>query len=1085
MNTPKQFLRRRRPQRFSDSIRVDEPALDRSMLEYHLDTLTSRSQEHDFERFAKALCSREVCPNLLPQTGPTGGGDSKVDSETYPVATPLALAWHAGDSSQEAANARWGFAFSAKKKWRPKLRSDIEKIASTGRGYAKAFFVTNQFVRDKERADIEDDLSKKYELDVRILDRSWVLDRVFAGKNVELAVELLHLDHLRSTSRQLGPHDTQREQQLETIETRIKEAAAQDALGPAAVDLALQAAELSRELEQDRTTTEGLFERAARLARAHGSRHQQLRSEYSRAWTEFWWFEDLGAFADRYGKVAEFALDTLNVYELELLQNLWMLLYAAASDHVGEETLASHTDRLAGALHRLAEEEARPSTGLQARTLLALQQLAKQMPDPSDDVFLEIEQVLAEANGLIGYPFQPLFEILLELAEVLPGHRGLQALIDDLTEIQGDRERDLAVARVLLRRGAQELDDQQPYEAIRKLGRALILLYKNESRHDLVKALYFSASAYEKVGLRWAARGAALNAASLATDELWKYSEVSSVQALCYDRLKWIELQLGRVPGALAWHQASVAVKSALVEQGQDAELLFGGDQAFDGCLGILLLRADLWTLARLKRLPDRLSRLGLDIAPLSLLFALGHVEELPEELRDDDIGSPEDLMALMEQQPAAADLPDHPEFLTQRTTDLISTVLGCEIRIHAATAPPARELAETVVAGLESLLATGMVDDILPRVSRVAIRVRVGDFAEDPFQFEVRSVDGRTTVEIKCAEFNPHTMAPEVQASIQDRLRDLLVRVLIEVFAMKDPEATIEQLVGEDRALHRALRSTGTLVTLGNVLGHDPPYSIDDWIDDTDREYDLLREDPWRPRDRATLSSARSDVLAPDAERLDMQSLSHRQVRFQSLIPIDLWDQAKWIGTAFASSPGTSHAPVMAPVFAVGPPALEIFRFLRNELGREDSESQLRVSILRGINASNPHAYRVVIGSSTENLDPNKVHTSIARMNTMEPATSENLDAFLSAYAASGRFVLAPAHLTESRHEPEFYFAAGVAKQDLTVRWAWEIGRHDPDVVALQPDDVPIIPPDNETAPVLEALDWLRQKFDQNDGQG
>jgi hypothetical protein len=57
------------------------PGLDRSMLEYHLETLTSRSEETVFEKFALRLAQCEICPNLLPHTGPTGGGDSKVDSE--------------------------------------------------------------------------------------------------------------------------------------------------------------------------------------------------------------------------------------------------------------------------------------------------------------------------------------------------------------------------------------------------------------------------------------------------------------------------------------------------------------------------------------------------------------------------------------------------------------------------------------------------------------------------------------------------------------------------------------------------------------------------------------------------------------------------------------------------------------------------------------------------------------------------------------------------------------------------------------------------------------------------------------------
>ena len=124
--SPKAFLKARRPERFSDSVVQEVAELDRSLLEYHLDSLTSRGQETDFERFARRLCEREICPNLLPQTGPTGGGDSKVDFETYPVTDRLALAWYVGVDSG-ASHERWAFAFSAKEDWRPKVRSDVAK----------------------------------------------------------------------------------------------------------------------------------------------------------------------------------------------------------------------------------------------------------------------------------------------------------------------------------------------------------------------------------------------------------------------------------------------------------------------------------------------------------------------------------------------------------------------------------------------------------------------------------------------------------------------------------------------------------------------------------------------------------------------------------------------------------------------------------------------------------------------------------------------------------------------------------------------------------------------------------------------
>jgi hypothetical protein len=131
--SPRRSLRSRRPEQFSDSVTERESVLDRSLLEYHIDSLTSRSQEIDFENFARKLAAKELCPNLLPHTGPTGGGDSKVDTETYPVAESLSFAWYVG-ANGGSANERWGFAFSAKTDWRPKVQSDIAKIAETGRG---------------------------------------------------------------------------------------------------------------------------------------------------------------------------------------------------------------------------------------------------------------------------------------------------------------------------------------------------------------------------------------------------------------------------------------------------------------------------------------------------------------------------------------------------------------------------------------------------------------------------------------------------------------------------------------------------------------------------------------------------------------------------------------------------------------------------------------------------------------------------------------------------------------------------------------------------------------------------------------
>jgi hypothetical protein len=327
--SPRDFLKARRPERFSDSEPVSVPVLDRSLLEYHLSTVTSRSQEADFARFALRLAEREVCPNLLPQTGPTGGGDSKVDTETYPVADGLSLVWYSG-IGREASFERWAFAFSAKKDWRAKVKADVAKIAATGRGYTKAFFITNQFVRDKARAGVEDNLRAKHNIDVRILDRTWILDKVFGDRHEQLAIDALRLSTSIRPQVQKGPLDLQRETELAAADARINAAAETNEVTMATVGDCLLAAELARGLDRARIEIESRYARAERLAKQYGTEHQQLECAYQRAWTAFWWYEDYEVFARLYGEVEHLAKGSRNAYEVECLHNLWMLLSSAS-----------------------------------------------------------------------------------------------------------------------------------------------------------------------------------------------------------------------------------------------------------------------------------------------------------------------------------------------------------------------------------------------------------------------------------------------------------------------------------------------------------------------------------------------------------------------------------------------------------------------------------------------------------------------------------------------------------------------------------------------------------------------------------
>ena len=283
-----------------------------------------------FEILARGLAERRIAPNLLPHTGPTGGGDSKVDSETFPVADILALGWFQG-IGRDAARERWGFAFSAKEDWRPKVKTDIAKLVKTGRGYTKAFFITNQFVRDKERAELADSLSAEHKIEVHIFDRNWILDVVFNDNLQDFVITTLGLPTELRPEILRGPKDTERERRLAEIEKRISTALTDGRVDTRLLRDALRSATTARGLERPRTDIDGRFLRARELAEQLHIRSELLKVVYQWAWTSFFWYEDFKRFATLANEALDLVADTTNAHELAFAATLCGLLRSAVA----------------------------------------------------------------------------------------------------------------------------------------------------------------------------------------------------------------------------------------------------------------------------------------------------------------------------------------------------------------------------------------------------------------------------------------------------------------------------------------------------------------------------------------------------------------------------------------------------------------------------------------------------------------------------------------------------------------------------------------------------------------------------------
>ena len=607
------------PDLFADTEVIRRPMLRREEFEYYLETLTSRKQEYEFEHFCRKLAERELCPNLRVQTGPTGGGDSKVDTETYPVAEIISERYWIG--SPASGSERWAFAFSAKKDWQPKLKSDVRKIRSTNRDYRRIYFMTNQFVRDKLRAELEDALSDETGIALHIVDRNWLVDRVYASdpETINKYLSVLGVeDEERSPMSQPGPRDSTRLQELEAIDKQIADPTYYRETPYQLVEDCLRSAILARGLERSRDEIDARFRRADRIAKRVDYNKQRLRVGYHRAWTAFWWYEDYAEFSAFYDQVEARARSSVTSEDTRRLMNLWMLLPPSVRLQRMEPEVAKvdeRTDTLRALLVDLAEDLERPNNAAIAQTDLVLMRTAEAHHKGHDDVleecWRELRGIVAESDGLVSYPLVHLYKLVSELSKHVDSVT-FDALYRDLATAMGRRRGDGEAGRALVSRGRHKLMQGRPYEAIRWLGEAEGLLATKEYMSDLIETLLLESAAFEFVGLYWASRNKALAATDRAVSESSAKGRMIPATLGALVTLTWCELRLGRITHVIRSIELSDLVAPALPGDSRwhkaYAEQRMHQEYALSG----LLLKLPMSGLGRVAMLPDRLGNMGL-----------------------------------------------------------------------------------------------------------------------------------------------------------------------------------------------------------------------------------------------------------------------------------------------------------------------------------------------------------------------------------------------------------------------------------------------------------------------------------------
>lgn len=1078
----REFMRARRPQLYSDTLHAEVGEMDRRQFEFHLHSLTSRKEETAFENFARVLAEKELCPNLIPQTGPTGGGDSKVDTESYPVAPAIATLWFEGDPS--SAGERWGFAVSAKADWKPKVRSDVAKVVATGRPYTLIYFISNQAIKDKDRAEIEDALTVEHGVQVRILDRSWIVEKVVRHRRWDIVAETLQFELTRKAVSTPGPLDAGRLRELEALDKRI-EAASASAITLEVVEESLQSALLARGLDRPRHEVDGRFDRAERLARKTGSRQRQ-RIWYQKAWTALWWFDDLEEAARIYDLLASEVLPSDWVWDIDDLVNLWVPLKAG---RVADEV---RTIALRVALHRHADDKSRVTSSLWARTQLLLMDLVAGMRAKSDlqPTLVSMRQILGEVRRQIEFPIEPVVRIVRELANVIGESPGYDELLDAVIEIERERNGDRAAGELQLQRGLQKLERKKAYDAIDDLARAQLLLAQENSRDEFIAALCGTGLAYESAGLLYAARANLVSALDRCLYSWFKERAVDHRALPLLKKLAWLELQLGRVPYVLAWVKWFGPIQVALSLNEENTKELEQEVQAIDRVMGILILRTAHEDWALLTRLPDLLSKVGLEMSRAAALFMLGYEDKVRDEYgtADDDLNqfASEWLVA-----PAAQDLPKGPLWHFGTTT-MTAFILGCQVEVVARGGITTALLGESIIGFLEAFYSTAVRSRRLlsPR-ERLVIEVRQAEAAKPPFIHRYVEDDcGETTLIVT----HPVSVAADlVGEGFERQMIELFARVTYELqlgVERKDFEEMFAKYRVQDRAYHVA----HSIISVVNILGDSPAGRAEDWVqDDTLAEFPLVREKAWVPTVVTTAPvaypSERDSTFSadPPPEHLfGADAMLHRDMRVMSPIILPLWDRAKWKGTGVAlpQAPGEVAPPMMALVFENFDAGQKIFRGWRKKVGDVNRDGWLSVTVITGIRRDSPLDYRVVIGISESYMNAstagNRLVARVYRMHDMTPSSSRNLDVLQDHFRRAGFVFLVPVAFNPALSGIEMTrenFELGIKLSHLEFIPTWQVSGTSPLITAMRGITDPVLPPGVTEAPFLKALERLRAR--------
>lgn len=1043
--------------------------LPREQLDYEISQISINQKHDNFENLCRKLAEKLISPNLIPQVGPTGGGDGKTDTETYPVSSFVFDRWYISDNKWNE-NENWAFAISAKTDWKPKVKSDVKKIVETNRGYTKVYFFSNQKISSKNKKETQDQAKADHGIELIILDAEWILEKVYTNNLLNDVIDSLNLSRVYLEEKVIGPNDAERIKALAEIEEKINSTGRFFEVDFQLVEDCLESAIISRSLELPKAEVIGKFERAKRFATKLNSRQLKIRIHYQLAWTLINWYDDYKEFYSEYSEFKFLVHEEPNLSNLEEHYTLFTLITTIsniedAKNQITIDFIKEEEDFL-NLLNSCSLNENKISTALLAKYYLAFVSISKNFQNETviSEELVKLKGYFEKSKLHLDMPFEQLKEMVEKYGKLLPNNNEFDNLIDTVAELDATRVSELSAGKLYLNRGITKLENNYNKESLIYFGKAARKFAKDESQTQFYFCLMLLSDAYSKLDLYWASYSALVAAANIYA-QIWYTT--GNLNPRLYRSIESIlknEVIVGRIPVLLCWHELFRVVKNFLPENDTKSKQEIATENMIDACLAIRLLNSPVTRFKEFMSLPDILNNCELWLGNDAALYLLGHEDLIVLDETKTSITKEmyPDYYNKIANQPFVEQIAYDTNLMDNSDIDFETRILGIKFKITTVNHISLILLSETILAYFESFLATSF-EEVFPLSEEITLTVNFGD-VNSFFNF---SSQNKNTFQILVKESYSYT-----GKDVSEMMYEILPQIIANNYLFKDYKNFLDNLYQKDEVHERLSLIHEHKVFLTNVLTTKPKLFLSDWKTENTKNYDLKRESS----PITIKASLQKTENGEQQKKPDFNQVTHRNIKAETIIDSPLWDKAKWQAFGFLATHTIPFAIFLG--FENGEAGKKIFEDWILQYGKVDKNEIISLTIVKGINKENPHWYKILVDKKIEKekiKDGDFVSLS-ARFHRMEPKNGDNLAKVINGFELYKQYVLIPVQVDSSfnvKHYPEL----GILKTHLKIINAWEIGIHDFERVVITEDDNPIIPDNIANAPVLEVLKEKKNK--------